>query len=73
MGEYCDNVEYERTFWMGMLIRMSSEQLLSRQIVFGNLESAVWRGQSGKENEWTDGYRATSRRLAYRGTEKRWR
>ena len=49
---------------------MSSMQLLSKQIVFGNLENVVRRGQSGKEIEWTDGYRATSRRLAYRATEQ---
>ena len=27
---------------------------LPKQIVFGSLEGAVWRGRGGKEKEWTD-------------------
>ena len=32
---------------------MSGERL-SKRVVFGNLEGAVWRGRGGKEKEWTD-------------------
>ena len=49
-------------FWAGTLIRMSGGRLPKR-IVFGNLESAMRRGRSGKEKEWT-AYRATTGRLA---------
>ena len=35
------------------LLRMSG-RWLPKEIVFGNLEGAIWRGRGGKEKEWTD-------------------
>ena len=61
----CESIETtlrtRRLFlWAGALIRMSGGRLLKR-IVFGNLEGAVRRGRSGKEDgvgrrtEWEGG------------------
>ena len=54
MWEHADNFALEKTFvGGGGLIRLSGGRLPKR-IVFGNLEGAVRRGRSGKENKWTD-------------------
>ena len=69
----CESIETtlrtRRLLWAGTLLRMSGRRLPKR-IVFGNLEGAVRRGRGGKEKEWTTASRATSERLAYRGTGK---
>ena len=53
----CESIETTlqtiRLLWAGTLLRMSGGRLPKR-IVFGNFEGAVWRGQGGKEKEWTD-------------------
>ena len=43
----------EDVLWAGMIIRITGGRL-SKRIVFGNLEGAVWREWGGKEKEWTD-------------------
>ena len=53
----CESIETtlrtRRLLWAGTLIRISGGRLPKR-IMFGNLESAVPRGRSGKDKEWTD-------------------
>ena len=55
--------------WAGTLIRMSGGRLPKR-IVFGNLESAVRKGQCGKEKEWTDCVQSDIRVFAIAGDWK---
>ena len=49
---------------------MSGGQLPKRIIVFGNLEGAVWRGQCGKEREWTDCLQSDIRAVGIAGNWK---
>ena len=42
-----------RLLWAGTLIRTRCGRL-PKQIVFGNLEGAIWRRRGGNEKEWTD-------------------
>ena len=46
--------------WAGTLIRISGGRLPKR-IVFGNLDVAVRRGQSGKGKEWTERVQSNNR------------
>ena len=41
-----------------------------KQIVFGNLEGAVWRGRGGKEKEWIDCVQSDIRAFGIKGDSK---
>ena len=53
----CESIETtlrtRRLLWAEMLVQVSDGRL-SKRIMFGSLEGAVWRGRGGKEKEWTD-------------------
>ena len=70
----CESIETtlrtRRLLWAGTLIRMSGGRL-PRRIVFGNLKVQCGEDGVGRRNSGPIAYRATSGRLASRGTRKR--